>query len=112
MTLATLRVDHDFSDKDKFYAVYNFQVRNGNRGLVASPLPAFGLLSQHQKNHTLSLSYTRIFSNIVVNEARGGINYQFLYRRANMTTGQFLSSVGFNDQEITAYGSVVGAKPG
>ncbi len=107
--LATLRVDHDFSDRDKFYAVYNFQVRNGNRGLVASPLPAFGLLSQHQKNHTVSLSYTRIFSNTVVNEARGGINYQYLYRRANMTTGEFLSSVGFNEQEIAAYGSVVGA---
>src|SRR6185369_8176712 len=107
--LATLRVDHDFSDKDKFYAVYNFQVRNGNRTLVASPLPAFGLLSQHQKNHTVSLSYTRLFSNTVVNEARGGINYQYLYRRANMSTGEFLSSIGFNEQEIAAYGSVVGS---
>src|SRR5690349_3246671 len=107
--LATLRVDHDFSDKDKFYAVYNFQSRNGNRGLVANPLPAFGLLSQHQTNHTLSLSYTRIFSNSFVNELRGGFNYQFLYRRANMTTGQFLSSIGFNQDEITAYGNVVGA---
>ena len=107
--LATLRVDHNFSAKDQFYAVYNFQVRSGNRGLVASPLPAFGLLSQHQKNHTVSLSYTRLFSNTVINEARGGINYQYLYRRANMTTGEFLSSVGFNEQEITAYGSVVGA---
>ncbi|HEY6119765.1 MAG TPA: carboxypeptidase-like regulatory domain-containing protein, partial [Pyrinomonadaceae bacterium] len=46
--LATLRVDHDFSDKDKFYAVYNFQVRSGIRSLVANPLPAFGLLAQHQ----------------------------------------------------------------
>lgn len=107
--LATLRVDHDFSDKDKFYAVYNFQVRSGIRSLVANPLPAFGLLSQHQKNHTLSLSYTRIFTNSVVNEARGGINYQFLYRRANMTTGQFLSSIGFNQDEITSYGNVVGS---
>jgi hypothetical protein len=107
--LATLRLDHDFSDRDKFYAVYNFQVRSGNRGLVANPLPAFGLLSQHQRNHTLSLSYTRIFSNTVVNEARGGINYQYLYRRANMKTGEFLSSIGFNEQEIAAYGSVVGA---
>lgn len=106
--LATLRVDHDFSDKDKLYAVYNFQTRSGNRTLVANPLPAFGLLSQHQQNHTVSLSYTRIFSNTVVNEARGGINYQYLYRRANMTTGQFLSSIGFNQDEITAYGSVVG----
>lgn len=107
--LATLRVDHDFSAKDKFYAVYNFQVRTGNRGLVANPLPAFGLLSQHQTNHTLSLSYTRLFSNTVVNELRGGINYQFLYRRANMKTSEFLSSIGFNQDEITAYGSVVGS---
>jgi len=107
--LATLRVDHDFSDKDKFYAVYNFQARNGNRGLVANPLPAFGLLSQHQTNHTLSLSYTRIFSNSFVNELRGGINYQFLYRRANLKTGEWLSSVGFTPEEITSYGSVVGS---
>ena len=106
--LATLRVDHDFSDKDKFYAVYNFQSRNGNRGLVANPLPAFGLLSQHQSNHTLSLSYTRIFSNSFVNELRGGINYQLLYRRANLKTGEWLSSVGFTDAEINSYGSVVG----
>jgi hypothetical protein len=106
--LATARFDHDFSDKDKFYAVYNFQTRSGNRGLVASPLPAFGVLSQHQKNHTLSLSYTRLFSNTFVNELRGGINYQFLYRRANQTTGQFLSSVGFNAEEIAAYGAIVG----
>ena len=68
----------------------------------------FGLLSQHQSNHTVSLSYTRTFSNTVVNEARGGINYQYLYRRANMTTGEFLASVGFNEQEIAAYGSVEG----
>jgi len=106
--LSTLRVDHDFSDKDKFYGVYNFQTRSGNRGLVASPLPAFGTLSQRQENHTLSLSYTRLISDRIVNELRGGINYQFLYRRANQTTGQFLSSVGFNADEVAAYGAVVG----
>ena len=106
--LATLRVDHDFSAKDKFYAVYNFQVRSGNRGLVASPLPAFGVLSQHQQNHTLSLSYTRIFSNNVINELRGGFNVQNLFRRANQTTGQFMSSVGFTDAEIASYGAIVG----
>ena len=106
--LATLRIDHDFSEKDKFYGVYNFQTRNGNRGLVASPLPAFGLLSQHQTNHTVSLSYSRIFSNSVVNEARGGINYQFLYRRANQSTSEFLTNVGFNSDEITSLGAVIG----
>jgi hypothetical protein len=101
-------VDHDFSDKDKFYAVYNFQVRTGLRSLVANPLPAFGLLSQHQQNHTLSLSYSRIFSNNLVNELRGGFNIQNLFRRANQTTGEFLSGVGFNDTEIASYGSIVG----
>jgi len=106
--LSSIRVDHDFSDKDKFYAVYNFQARNGNRGLVANPLPAFGLLSQHQTNHTLSLSYTRIFSNNFVNEARGGINYQYLYRRANLKTGEWMSSVGFTSDEISSYGGIVG----
>ncbi|HJQ24216.1 MAG TPA: carboxypeptidase regulatory-like domain-containing protein [Blastocatellia bacterium] len=106
--LSTLRVDHDFSDKDKFYAVYNFQTRSGIRSLVASPLPAFGLLSQHQANHTLSLSYTRIFSDHFVNELRGGFNIQNLFRRANQTTEQFLSGVGFNADEIAAYGAVVG----
>ena len=106
--LATLRVDHDFSAKDKFYAVYNFQTRIGNRGLVASPLPAFGVLSQHQQNHTLSLSYTRIFSNNLINELRGGFNIQNLFRRANQTTGQFLSGIGFTDAEISSYGAIVG----
>ena len=72
--LATLRLDHDFSGKDKFSAVYNYQVRNGNRSLVLNPFQDFGLSSQHQNNHTLSLSYTRIFSNSVVNELRGGFN--------------------------------------
>jgi len=106
--LSSFRLDHDFSAKDKFYAVYNFQARNGNRGLVASPLPAFGLLAQHQTNHTLSLSYTRIFSNSFVNEARGGINYQYLYRRANLHTGEWMSSVGFTADEISSYGAIVG----
>ncbi|HEY8227443.1 MAG TPA: carboxypeptidase-like regulatory domain-containing protein [Pyrinomonadaceae bacterium] len=106
--LSSVRVDHDFSDKDKFYAVYNFQARNGNRGLVANPLPAFGLLSQHQTNHTVSLSYTRIFTDTFVNEVRGGINYQYLYRRANLKTGEWMSSVGFNSDEINAYGAIVG----
>src|SRR5690349_9527603 len=106
--LSTFRVDHDFSDKDKFYAVYNFQARSGIRSLVASPLPAFGLLSQHQTNHTLSLSYTRIFSETFVNELRGGFNIQNLFRRANQTTGDFLTGIGFNPDEIAAYGAVVG----
>jgi hypothetical protein len=107
--LATLRVDHDFSASDKFYAVYNYQIRNGNRSPVLNPLPAFGLQAQHQNNHTLSLSHTHIFSNAVINELRGGFNYQFLFRRANQTESDFLAGVGFNQDEITAMGNIFGA---
>jgi hypothetical protein len=106
--LATLRLDHDISDKDKIAAVYNYQVRNGTRSLVQSPFPDFGRSSQHQNNHTLSLSYTRIFSNSVVNELRGGFNYQLVFRRANQRTGDFLAGIGFNQEEIAAYGGVLG----
>jgi hypothetical protein len=108
--LSTLRIDHDFSDKDKFFAVYNYQVVAGSqRSLAVSPLPAFGLRSQHQNNHTLSLSYTRLLSNTLVNELRGGINRQYLFRRGNQKVRDFLSSVGFNQDEITAFGAVVGS---
>jgi hypothetical protein len=61
---------NDFSDKDKFYAVYNFQARNGNRGLVAMSSPRIWVASAtSDQPHTLP-SYTRIFSNTFVNEAR------------------------------------------
>src|ERR1043165_3688504 len=41
--LATLRLDHDFSERNKFFAVYNFQDNPGNRRpLAVNPLPAFG----------------------------------------------------------------------
>ncbi|PWT83207.1 MAG: hypothetical protein C5B44_00950 [Acidobacteria bacterium] len=109
--LSTLRIDHDFSQNDKFFAVYNFQVVAGSqRALAVSPLPAFGLRSQHQTNHTLSLSYTHLFSNSVVNEVRGGLNFQYLFRRGNQRVQDFLSSVGFNQDEIGAYASVVGSE--
>jgi hypothetical protein len=107
--LATLRLDHDFSERNKFFAVYNFQDNAGNRRTFAvSPLPAFGLLSQHQTNHTLSLSFTHLFSNTLVNEARGGFNVQNLFRRGNQKNRDFLSSIGFNDGEIATIGSVIG----
>lgn len=108
--LATLRLDHDFSERDKFFAVYNFQDSSGNRRTLAvSPLPAFGLQSQHQTNHTLSLSYTRLFTNTLVNELRGGFNIQNLFRRGNQSNRDFLSSIGFNENEISTIGSVLGS---
>ncbi len=100
---------HDFSANDRFYAVYNFQNSPGVSGAVAgSAYPAFGLRKNQQTNHTLSLTYTRVFSQSIVNELRGGFNRQKLYRHGPKKLREILSSIGFSDAEITTYGSVVG----
>jgi len=107
--LVTARIDHDFTANDKFYAVYNYQRNPGTSGQVAgAAYPAFGLRLNEQTNHTLSLSYTRLFSTNLINETRGGFNSQSLFRKAPLTLRQFLTSIGFKDAEITAYGAVVG----
>src|SRR6266540_3207128 len=107
--LVTVRVDHDLSINDKLYAVYNFQNSPGESGTVAGgQYPAFGLRQNDQTNHTLSLNYTRVFSQSVVNELRGGFNRQKINRAAPQTLRQFLSSINFSDADITAYGAVVG----
>jgi len=107
--LVTARVDHDFGVNDKLYVVYNYQRGEGIRSLVASPLVSLGLLDQSRRNHTLSISYSHVFSSNIVNELRGGYNIQNLFRKANQTTGEFLTTAGFNDAEISSYGSIVGA---
>jgi hypothetical protein len=107
--LVTARIDHDFSANDKFYAVYNFQNSPGRSGAVAgAAFPAFGLRENQQTNHTLSLTYSRVFSQSVVNELRGGFNRQKLYRHAPQKLREVLTSIGFSDADITAYGAVVG----
>ncbi|HTG94173.1 MAG TPA: TonB-dependent receptor, partial [Pyrinomonadaceae bacterium] len=107
--LVTARIDHDFSANDKFYGVYNYQRNPSTSGQVAgAAYPAFGLRDNEQSNHTLSLSYSKLFSSNFVNEARGGFNSQSLFRRAPLTLREFLSSIGFNETDITAYGAVVG----
>ena len=107
--LVTARLDHDFSDKDKFYAVYNYQNNPRTAGAVAgAAFPAFGLRDNEQTNNTLSLSYTRIFSTNFVNEARGGFNTQKLFTRAPQTLREVLAGIGFGETEIAAYGAVVG----
>ncbi|HEY8560333.1 MAG TPA: TonB-dependent receptor [Pyrinomonadaceae bacterium] len=107
--LVTVRVDHDFTENDKFYGVYNFQNRPSTSGAVAGgAYPAFGFRVNEQKNNTLSLSYTRIFSPKIVNETRGGFNRQKIYRRAPNTLRDFLTSVNFSGSEIDQIGSVIG----
>jgi len=107
-SLGTARVDHDFSDRDKVYGVFNIQDGGNDGALVQAPYTGLGQSQISQRNYTLSLSYTKILAPNLVNEARGGFNQQNLFRRSNQTLRQFLSSVGFNDTEVAAYGATVG----
>lgn len=106
--LGTLRVDHELTSKDKIAAVYNIQPRQQATAAVAAPYIGLGLTQNEQTNHTLSLSHTRVFTNNLVNEARGGFNYQFLFRTSNTTPTSFLQSIGFESSDIAAYYGVVG----
>lgn len=106
--LGTLRVDHELTSRDKLAVVYNTQFIDQSNVAVVSPYVGLGLRHDDRSNHTLSLSHTRIFSSNVVNEARGGFNFQFLFRNSNTTPTSFLKSIGFDDSDIAAYYAVVG----
>ena len=107
--LATFRLDHDFSANDKVYAVYNFQDISARGGAVAgAAYPAFGLRQDKQTNHTLSFNYSRVFSQSIVNELRGGFNRQKLYRHGPQKLNDFLTSIGFSSTDIATYGAIVG----
>src|SRR5262249_60204726 len=100
--------DTYLSKKNNIYGVYNAQHVTGQTVAVVSPYTGLGLRNDENTNHTLSLSYTRIFSDRLVNEARGGFNRQDQFRLSNTTLRSFLQSAGFNDADITAYGAVTG----
>jgi hypothetical protein len=107
--LGTLRLDHDFRQSDRFYAVYNAQSQDWQTSLAATPFVPLGETVNNRRNDTLSLSETHLFAPTVVNEARGGFNRVPWLRHSNSTLRQFLTSVGFNDADIKAYGDVVSA---
>ncbi|MBI2687294.1 MAG: carboxypeptidase regulatory-like domain-containing protein [Acidobacteria bacterium] len=107
-TLGTARLDHDFSEKNRVYGVFNVLDGGSDSSLVQSPFTGLGNTQTEQRNYTLSLSYTRIVSPSVINEVRGGFNQQNLFRHSNTTLRGFLSSIGFNDADIAAYGASVG----
>lgn len=107
--VGTLRIDHDFSDRDHVYGVYNASGNTGASNLVQSPYTGLGLQQNEGRNNTLSFSYTHAFSANVINEARGGFNKQGLRRHSNTTLEGFLSGIGFDQSDIDAYGAVVGA---
>ncbi len=106
--LGTVRIDHDLTAKDKLAAVYNIQPRQQATAAVVSPFVGLGLTNNEQTNHTLSLSHTHIFRANLINEARGGFNYQFLFRSSNTTPTSFLESIGFNGNDISAYFAAIG----
>jgi hypothetical protein len=116
--MGTLRLDHDFSEKDRVYVTYNASARSSsgtptedtspNTGFVAQPYTGLGLTQIDRRNDTVSVSYTRIIRPNVVNELRGGFNRQHLFAHSNTTLSGFLSSIGFTQDEINTYGSVVG----
>jgi Carboxypeptidase regulatory-like domain/TonB dependent receptor len=106
--LGTFRLDHDFSDKDHVYGVYNGQAFSGGNSAVRSPFTGLGLTQQERRTHTLSGSYVRTIRNNIINEARGGFNREFIFRHSNTTLQSFLSSIGFDQNAIDAYGAVVG----
>ena len=105
--LGTMRVDHDFSDKDRFYAVYNGQANDQQSSAIAAPFIGAGLVLNERSNHTLSLSETHLFTPGLINELRGGFNSQPLFRRSRETLRESLKGIGFNEADIQAYGSVI-----
>ena len=106
--LGTLRIDHDFSEKDHVYGVYNGSAGTSASNFVQQPYTGLGLTQNVHRNHTLSLSYTRTITNNLINEARGGFNRQVAFLQSNNTLQGFLSSIGFDQSDIAAYGAVVG----
>ncbi|OJV42039.1 MAG: hypothetical protein BGO25_14790 [Acidobacteriales bacterium 59-55] len=104
----TLRIDHNFTENDRVYGVYHASSQNIATSPVVGVFTGLGLSQTERRNNTVSLSYTHIFSPNIVNEARGGFNKQHLYTHSNTTLTGFLSSIGFSDADIAAYGAIVG----
>jgi len=106
--VGTLRLDHDFTERDHVYGVYNGAGNTTVMNSVQSPYTGLGLQQTVGRNDTFSLSYTRVFGEHVLNELRGGFNRQPLITRSNTTLEGFLASIGFDQTDVAAYGAVVG----
>ncbi|HKW18465.1 MAG TPA: carboxypeptidase regulatory-like domain-containing protein [Terriglobales bacterium] len=106
--LGTLRIDHDLSDRDHIYGVYNAQASAGGTAPVFQPMTGLGLQQRDIRDNTLSFSYVHMFNNTLINEARGGINRENSFTESSTTLQNFLSSIGFDQSAIDAYASVVG----
>jgi hypothetical protein len=101
-------LDHDFSERNHLYGVYNASAQVNANTPVVSPFTGLGLTQNDRRNNTVALSFTHAFRATIVNETRGGFNRQKLLRHSNTTLQDFLSGIGFDQSDIDAYGSVVG----
>jgi hypothetical protein len=106
--MGDMRIDHDFNDSNRIFAVYHGSSQNTASSPVSAPYTGLGLLHNDRLNSTLSLSYTHVFSSHIVNEVRGGYNKQNFYTHSNTTLQSFLQNIGFSSADIAAYGAVVG----
>jgi hypothetical protein len=106
--LGSLRVDHDFSDKDHVYVVYNAQALVSAGSPVVAPFTGLGLSQNDIRDNTISGSYVRTIHNNLINEVRGGFNRESNLRHSKTTLQSFLSSIGFDSSAIDAYAAVVG----
>src|ERR1700744_2500747 len=103
-----LRVVHDFSGRDHLYGVVDGSAQTSAQNAVVNPYPGLGLTQVNRQNNTLSLSYTRSISTNLINEVRGGFNKEHLLQHSNTTLTSFLSSIGFSQADIDAYGAATG----
>jgi hypothetical protein len=106
--MGTLRIDHDFSEANRVYGVYHASSSNIALVPVVPMYTGLGLRQTDRLNNSVSLSYAHLFSPNMVNELRGGFNKQHMYTHSNITLGNFLTSIGFSDADVAAYGAVVG----
>ena len=109
LDLGTLRLDHDFTDSDHVYLAFNASAETNATSPVVAPYTGLGLTQNNRQNYTLNLSYTRVMHRNMVNEVRGGFNKENLLRHSNTTLQGFLSGIGYDSSDISAYGSAVGS---
>ena len=74
--LGDLRIDHDFNDSNRIYGVYHGSAENNADSAVSFPYLGLGLNHYTRNNSVLTVSYTHTFTAHLVNEARGGYNFQ------------------------------------
>lgn len=103
-----LRIDHDFSENNRLYGVYNVSSQISAQNAVVNPYTGLGLTQRDRRNNTISLSYIHTFSPNFINELRGGFNRENLLQHSNTTLEGFLSSIGFDDSDVAAYGAATG----